>query len=124
MWLSEITSRGRGTENGAGPGIVSVGGARPAVVTDGEQREARVFSPGGYCWRPAAGQAVLLVRGTETCVAGAAQEDTSDLLPGEIRIASNGASVVLTNDGTIKITGRLFVNGTEVKGGTNGTETL
>lgn len=124
MWLSRQAAQSRAAEGGAGPGVVSVGGERPAVVTDAEQREARVFSPGGYAWRPAAEQTVLIVRGSEPCVAGAAQADAGDLAPGEVRIFSRGASIVLTNGGEVRVTGRLLVNGIEVKGETSGTETL
>jgi len=124
MWLSQAIARRAAGAAGAGPGVVSVGGARPAVVTDGEQREARVFSPGGYCWRPAAEQTVLVVRGTEPCVAGAAQADDPALQPGEVRVYSGGASITLTNDGFVRVTGRLFVNGAEVKGATDGTQTV
>lgn len=54
MWLSKRVMADRDAEDPATLGTVSIGGKNPAVVTDAEKRQAKVISPGGYCWNPAA----------------------------------------------------------------------
>ena len=88
-------------------GIVSVGGEHPAVVTDGESRTVEVLAPGGIIWRPDAMQRVLLWQGN---IVGAVQQ-TADLAPGELLLYTRGASVRLGNDGSIRLTGDVYING-------------
>lgn len=72
MWLSKRVMADRDAEDPATLGTVSIGGKNPAVVTDAEKRQAKVISPGGYCWNPAATDCVLVVKGNELYVAGMA----------------------------------------------------
>ena len=62
MWLSKRVMADRDAEDPATLGTVSIGGKNPAVVTDAEKRQAKVISPGGYCWNPAATDCVLVVK--------------------------------------------------------------
>ena len=93
MWLSKRVMADRDAENPATLGTVSIGGKNPAVVTDAEKRQAKVISPGGYCWNPAATDCVLVVKGNELYVAGMPQEGTKGLRAGEVMLFSEGASV-------------------------------
>ena len=60
MWLSRRVMTDPNPEDPATLGTVSIGGQVPAVVTDAEKRRAKVISPGGYCWNPAATDCVLV----------------------------------------------------------------
>ena len=88
------------------------------MVTDGERRQARLFSPGGYCWRPGSGDTVLVVGGGEPCVAGREQKCPAALAAGEVYVYSGGASLHLKNSGEIVVRGKLVVSGgAEITGG-------
>lgn len=129
MWMGkQLAAQRRGGETAA-VGTVSVGGEAPAVVTDGERRQVRIFSPGGYGWRPSAEDEVLLVGTGQPCIAGRAQSCPVSLAAGEVCLHTTGATVHLRNNGDIAvsgtlrltgdvhISGRLFVGGQEIKGG-------
>lgn len=123
MWLSE-RKRGRGSD-GALVGAATLEGETAGAYLDGERRDLAVFAPGGYCWRPAVGQELLVIKGADgPCVAGTR---SGAVQPGEVLISagSGGASILLKNDGTVELTGRVLVNGTPVEelGGGNGTGT-
>ncbi len=120
MWLSKRIVQQAPEDEAATLGTVSIGGADAAVITDGEKRNARLISPGGYCWQPGASDSVLVIKGNELYVPGALQSG-GEISPGEVMIYSRGASIRLQNDGTIaiqgrvEITGEAFVNGRRVK---------
>lgn len=118
MWLSkQVAARSTAPEDAAAA-TVSIGGENPAVITDAERRQARLFSPGGYCWRPVGGDTVLVVGGGEPYVAGREQQCPVELLPGEVYLYSAGASVWLKNSGDVIISGKLIVkDGVQVSGG-------
>ena len=106
-----------GTEDPATLGTVSIGGTSPAVITDAEKRKAKVISPGGYCWNPAATDCVLVVKGNELYIAGMPQNGTMGLSPGEVMIYAKGASVKVSNDGKIYLNGDVYVGGDLYVGG-------
>ena len=68
MWLSKRIVQETPEFEPATLGTVSIGGEDAAVVTDGEKRNARVISPGGYCWQPSASDSVLVIKRTELYV--------------------------------------------------------
>ena len=111
MWLSRRVMMESGMEDPATLGTVSIGGKEPAVVTDAEKRRAKVISPGGYCWNPAATDCVLVVKGNELYVAGMPQTGVKGLQPGEVMLYSKGARVKIQNDGKIYLTGDVYVDG-------------
>ena len=111
MWLSRRVMTDPDPEDPATLGTVSIGGQVPAVVTDAEKRRAKVISPGGYCWNPAATDCVLVVKGNELYLAGMPQNGTRGLQPGEVMLFSRGASVKVMNDGKIHLTGDVYVEG-------------
>ena len=114
-WLSKRAAQLREEASAPSEGIVSIGGGEPAVVTDGELRQTELVLPGGYFWKPGASDTVLVLRGTRDCIAGQIKRAPADLQPGEVRIASGGASIVLRNDGKIELIGSVFVNGKELE---------
>ena len=111
MWLSKRVMVEPSAEDPATLGTVSIGGKAPAVVTDAEKRQAKIISPGGYCWNQAATDCVLVVKGNELYVAGKPQGGTGGLQPGEVLIFSENAHVKVANDGKIELTGDVFVQG-------------
>ena len=111
MWLSRRVMQESGMEDPATLGTVTIGGKEPAVLTDAEKRRAKVISPGGYCWNPAATDCVLVVKGNDLYVAGMPQAGTMGLQPGEVMLYAKGTSVKIGNDGKIHLTGDVYVEG-------------
>lgn len=121
MWISRQGRAVGSFHNYARLGEVTVAGDPAAVYLDGERRALPVFAPGGYGWRPALSQEVLVIKAGEAgetlCVAGT--RCTQDLEPGEVAITTPaGASIRLRADGTVDIRGgRLLFNGQDVRTG-------
>lgn len=122
MWLSNRKTQA--TSHQSSIGEVTIGGMKTAVYTDGEKRNSTFFSPGGYYWLPSCGQNMVVIKGEDNEVCCMDREVTElpvDMQEGEVYIVSAGnASLYLKNDGTVQIigdvsvTGRMFVNGTEI----------
>lgn len=114
MWLSSQSRKTQRSDQGAETGVVTLEGEKTAVYLTGERRDLPVLSPGGYCWRPAEGETVLVLKsgadGEELWVAGVPGDGT-DLAPGEVRIQSRQAAVFLGNDGSIDLRGTVKING-------------
>lgn len=113
MWLAK--QQKREAEEAAGSvGRVTLAGERPAAELDSERRNLEVYAPGGYRWRPAVGQKVLVLKADgEPCIAGAPSE--GGLEPGEVELDSNGgAKLKLDKQGRVNVTGTLVVGGTEL----------
>lgn len=121
MWLSQRRKSPAGADGAAQVGQVTLPGDPAGVFLAGERRDLPVFGPGGYCWRPVAGQQVLVIKtggeGELPCVAGARETDP-ELAPGEICIrAEDGlACVRLKKGGVIHLTGQVYVNGAPLGG--------
>ena len=65
MWVSKMTSELGGEPfNCCTVGIVSIGGNKPSVVTEGEIREAERLDSGGS-YVPEVGDTVILVKTTD-----------------------------------------------------------
>ena len=94
-------------------GLVTLGGDPAGVNLGGERRWLPVYSPGGYAWRPAAGDKVLVVKaGGEReapCILGRVQQG-EDLRPGEVRLTGTGSSLSLSGD-SVSLNGTVRVNG-------------
>ncbi len=121
MWLSKQAAARARDRHVADVGVVSIGTSAPAVVTDGETRNLAVFAPGGYAWRPAAGEQVLVLKaGAAGAVAGARTRDAG-LSAGEVLIfSSGGASIRLGADGSLELVGNVKINGVPWTGGLGG----
>lgn len=119
MWLARQQKR-ENVQAAGSVGEVTIGGDAPAVELDSERRGLAVYAPGGYRWRPAPGQKVLVLKADgEPCVVGA--ESQGGLAPGEVLLESaGGASVRLDGAGTVTlganaaVTGQLYVGGIEL----------
>ena len=113
MWTSERSRRPQVKEAAAETGEVTLGGGQAGVILGGERRWTALCCPGGYTWRRAAGDRVLVLK------AGGEQEspfilgvetDGSDLAPGEVRL-SGGSSTLRLGSGGLELNGNIRVNG-------------
>ena len=116
MWLSRKLSQHEMQDvASAQDGTVTVEGGELAVFSSGEKREVKTAAPGGYEWQPKKGEDVLVVRGgtfgEEAYAVGAVGQSADNLEPGEVRIHTAAAEIVLRNNGHIDINGILFING-------------
>ncbi len=121
MWLSRQAAARAREEHPADVGVVSIGAAAPAVVTDGEVRDLALFAPGGYAWRPAAGEQVLVLKAGATGAVAGARVKGAGLAAGEVLIFSpGGASIRLGADGSLELVGKVKINGVPWMGGLGG----
>ena len=83
-----------------------------AAISSCEKRGVSLYSPPGVEFFPTEGQRVLLIScGNHTICAGVEMQKSSTLRAGEIRLFSQGgASVLLKNDGSIVLNGRVTIN--------------
>lgn len=117
MWTSERTRRPVQEEPAAEVGAVTLGGDPAGVALGGERRWLNVYAPGGYSWRPAAGEKVLVLKaGGERelpCIVGTVQDGTG-LRPGEVSLRGGESQVRLGQDG-LELNGRVKVNGMDLE---------
>lgn len=94
-------------------GQTTLSGDPAGAYLDAERRTLVVFAPGGYVWRPAVGEEVLVLKqeGENSCVVGVRCD--GDLAPGEVLIhAGQGdAAIKLSTDGTVNLMGQVLING-------------
>ncbi len=114
MWTSERNRNLHVGEPAAELGTVTLGGDPAGVSLGGERRWLTVYSPGGYSWRPTAGQKVLVLKagaeGESPCVLGAVQEGEEPLRPGEVRLRG-GQSAIRLGDSRLELSGEVYLNG-------------
>lgn len=117
MWTSERRRVLTVQEPAAELGMVTLGENPGGVSLGGERRWMPLCCPGGYAWRPAVGEKVLVIKaGAEQespCVAGVFPQQ-EDLQPGEVRLFSGEARVELAQ-GELDLKGRVKVNGTDLE---------
>ena len=124
MWTSERNRNLPAREAAAELGTVTLGGDPAGVSLGGERRWLTVYGPGGYSWRPAVGEKVLVLKagaeGESPCILGTTQ-DADGLKPGEVRLRGVdcdlflGQSQVELNGGEGALS--LGQDGLEVTGG-------
>ena len=127
MWIGERLAQAaqQNYEESAGAemGVTTIGGDSAAVMTQWEERNLPIYGPGGLLWLPKAGDTVLVIKGgsgrSEGCVAAAApMRSAAGMSPGEICLFSDGASIVLHNNGRIDLNGQVYINGVAYESGT------
>lgn len=113
MWTAERNRNLRSGEPTAELGAVTLGGDPAGVSLGGERRWISVYGPGGYSWRPTAGDKVLVLKagaeGEAPCLLGVPQEE-AELKPGEVRLKGGESSVFLGQD-KLELEGELYLNG-------------
>lgn len=115
MWVSKQTKK---KETGAGParvGIVTTAGQESGVHLGTQRCWLPVLAPGGYRWRPANGEQVLVLKtgadGESACVLARKEEAGEELLPGEVELYAPGCGMKLTREGRVELRGSVCVNG-------------
>ncbi len=82
MWTSNRKQDGRTQEAPGDVGVVTLGGDPAGVYLSGERRWVAVYAPGGYQWRPAVGEKVLVLKAGDhqesPCLVGVRQEGTAN----------------------------------------------
>lgn len=115
MWTSDRGRKRPVEEPAAELGTVTLEEEQAGVYLEGERRWTQVYSPGGYCWRPALGDQVLVLKAggerESPCIIGRKQE--GELQPGEVALTERGgkAAVRLRRDGELALEGNVTVNG-------------
>lgn len=120
MWTSSQTKRaGEKTHSNGMLGIVTAGGNENSVLLETQRRGVPVASPGGYRWRPEAGEQVLVLKagvdGESAWILGQRQERSEELLPGEVELVGHNCAVKLTCDGGLELRGAVSINGTTLE---------
>ena len=103
---------------------MTLGGDPAAVYLGGERRWVSLYTPGGYQWRPKAGDKVLVVKAGDhreiPCLVGKRPDELSEedeLPPGSVRIHSGTGVVLLNEEGLtlqgdeVALEGDITVNG-------------
>lgn len=124
MWTSNRKREGLSQECAADQGIVTLGGDPAAVYLGGERRWVSLYAPGGYQWRPKAGDKVLVVKAGDhreiPCLVGKRPDvlsEEDELSPGSVRIHSGTGVVLLDEEGLtlqgdeVALEGDITVNG-------------
>lgn len=115
MWVSKQSKK---RETGAGSarvGIVTAEGQESGVYLGTQRCWLPVLAPGGYRWRPANGEQVLVLKtGAESesaCVLARQEEPGKELLPGEVELYAPGCGMKLARGGRVDLLGSVYVNG-------------
>lgn len=140
MWLGQKAGANHaGSRAGAHSGDITIGGEKAAVMLDSEKRQIPLALPGGYFWIPDREQEALVIRaddGLRYLLGLLEQEDVfPDIAPGEAALVSRGGSIYLledrikivtdqcsvtVKDGSVSISGKLFLNGIDVEAALQG----
>lgn len=120
MWTSsQRKSTGAQLQGGADLGVVTAAGNENGVSLGTERRWLRVMTPGGYRWKPKAGEQVLVLKlgqdGESACVLARPEREGNDLLPGEVELYAQGCALKLNNNGTVELRGDVWINGTRLE---------
>ena len=115
MWTSERNRNLPARDAAAELGTVTLGGDPAGVSLGGERRWLNVYGPGGYSWRPTAGDKVLVLKagaeGEIPCILGTAQAGDG-LKPGEVRLSGGESSIRLGQ--RLELGGELYLNGSSL----------
>lgn len=119
MWISNQSKKAGAAGHNARMGVVTAGGEQAGVYVDAERRWLPVLAPGGYRWRPKAGEQVLVLKtgadGESACILARQEDETADLQPGEVELTGPGCAVRLGGAGQVALTGTVTVNGTALE---------
>lgn len=116
MWLSKRREAEIKEEPSVQMGSMSLIGTSLGVYLAAERRNVALVAPGGYHWKPASNDAVLVLSAGEEacpCIVGMEQgAGGASLAPGEVWISVDGKSgIYLQNNGRVNLLGEIYVNG-------------
>lgn len=110
MWISEyIAGRSFSKERAEKGEIRAAANGSVSVSATADYHGIPTVSPGGIAYIPTAGEKTVVLSGDNGAVCmGVISQPPEQLLPGEIMLYSaGGASIVLKNDGSVLINGRV-----------------
>lgn len=110
MWLTNHLVANQGVHTADTAEVTGHDRGAVRALNDREYRKLPLLCPAGICSLPTQGeQAVVLpLAGGATC-AGVIRPAPEGLQPGELRLCSSGgAEILLKNDGTILLNGRVI----------------
>ena len=117
MWISQQNRKtAAGDRVPAEVGAATLAGNPATVYLNGERRQVPLFAPGGYHWRPAAGDELLVIKtgaeGELPCAVGQRVEEPPVALEsGEVALTSGSTQLVLHKDGRMRLQGDVEVQG-------------
>lgn len=110
MWLLDYVTRNSFSKSDPSVGdVTSSGMGSVAVNASLEHRDMPIIAPYGVIYNPPVGETsvVLPMKSSQVCVGVVAPD--KGLQPGELMLCSKGgASIVLKNDGTVVINGKVY----------------
>jgi len=120
MWTaSQMKETSTDRQSVAAVGVVTASGTENAVLLGSERRWLPVMTPGGYRWRPRAGETVLVLKagndGEFPCILAGQTQGEDALKPGEVELVGPGCGVKLTQNSQVSIQGAMTVNGTSLE---------
>lgn len=120
MWISSQTKRaGSLAGSSAALGVVTAGGKESSVYLGSQRRGLPVAAPGGYRWRPEAGEQVLVLKagmdGESAWILAQPEQQGDELLPGEVELTGPNCALKLTRTGTVELRGSVSINGTALE---------
>ena len=118
MWISQ-QFRQPAEEPAAAFGTVTISGEDSAVLGTQESRGLPVIAPAGIFWRPEVGARVVTLGQGAPCIVGCQCSCPEELEPGELLLRVGTGSVRLRGDGTIHLTGTVYLNVQLLGGGAN-----
>lgn len=111
MWTSNRKQDSRNQEAPGDIGVVTLGGDPAGVYLSGERRWVAVYVPGGYQWRPAVDEHVLVLKAGDhqesPCLVGVRQPE-EELEPGCVRIKGGTGQIDLCGDG-VRLNGQVWI---------------
>lgn len=111
MWTSNRKLDSRNAEAPGDVGVVTLGGDPAGVYLSGERRWVAVYAPGGYRWRPAVGEKVLVLKAGDhqesPCLVGVRQPE-EELEPGSVRLSGGAGQIDLCGDG-VRLNGQVWI---------------
>ncbi len=117
MWLTSFMAENSKERKGVLRGCVtSSGKSGVGVMASDSHVSIPAVTPSGISSVPKKGEeAVVALLDLGEVYLGTLSKEASDLLPGEIKLFSDGASLTLKNDGRILIEGKVYLNGKELE---------
>ena len=120
MWTSSQTKKaGEKIRSYGALGTVTAGGDENSVLLETQRRGVPVAAPGGYRWRPEAGEQVLVLKtgadGESAWILGQTQERGEELQRGEVELTGRNCGIKLTCSGVVELRGAVRINGTALE---------
>lgn len=112
MWLSKKISQEKNKKTTFTAEVTNSGSSITAQSSN-EHRDIKLIAPQGISYAPESGENCLLIKTEDEVAALGIPVKDKNLDEGEIMLYAGDASITLTKDGKIYLSGRVFINGVE-----------